>query len=71
MGNHVSPSSGRNILALTTIAVGVLLLLVVPVWLLALAFQHDPAARLPGTLVIITSVGGMVLVVFGIMMRKG
>lgn len=62
---RVPSGSNRNLLSLIVMAVGALLLLLVPVILLALAITQAKDVHIPGTLVILTVAGGMALVVIG------
>lgn len=57
--------STRNILSLALIVAGGLLLVLVPLLLVFLALSGARDVDLPGTLVILSVVGGMALVVLG------
>ncbi len=59
----------RSIFSLACIVVGALLLLLVPLLLIVQAFLSVQDVELPGTLVILTVVGGMGLVVLGLAFR--
>ena len=56
-------------LSLGIIALGVLLLLSVPVLLLVLAFAQVKDASPPGTLVILSATAGMALIAVGVALR--
>lgn len=64
-----SGNSTRNMLSLALIVVGALLLLIIPVTLLYFAVASVPNPHLPGTLVILSSVGGMALIGVGALLR--
>jgi hypothetical protein len=70
VGGGSRRGSTRSILSISLLGIGVLLLLLVPGILLALAFARTEDAELPGTLVIISAVGGMAFVVAGVALRE-
>jgi hypothetical protein len=63
-------SSTRRTLSTLAIALGILLLLVMPATLFVFAVTHVQNAQLPGTLVILTATGGMALIVIGAVIRE-
>ena len=67
--DRTSGSSTRGILSLVAIALGILMLLVMPATLLYFAVTNTPDAHIPGTLVILTSTGGMALIIIGAALR--
>ena len=62
-------NSGRNTLSLLVMAAGALLLLLVPLLLLVMALAQTKDFQLPGTLVILSAAGGMILVLVGAVLR--
>ena len=66
---RMSSRSNRNTLSLVLIIAGGLLLLLVPLFLVFLAFSGAKNVDLPGTLVILSVAGGMALVVLGAALR--
>ena len=60
----------RRVLSILFIALGALLLLLVPGILVALAFAQATDVDIPGTLVIVSAVLGMMLVVVGAALRE-
>ena len=63
-------SSTLRMLSWLIIGAGVLLLLIMPATLLFFAVSGTQNAHIPGTLVLITSAGGMALLVIGIALRE-
>lgn len=63
--NGMPRRSRRARLSLAVMALGALLLLLVPMLLVALAFAQVRDVELPGTLVILSATGGMALIVIG------
>lgn len=66
---RTSSGSSRNTLSLALIVAGALLLVLVPLLLVFLAITGARDVDLPGTLVILSVVGGMALVIFGAAVR--
>jgi len=62
--------STRRLLSLALIIVGALLLLVMPLALFFFALSGNTQNHLPGTLVIVTATGGMVMLVLGFALRN-
>lgn len=62
-------SASNNTLSLALIAAGCILLALVPLLLVFLAISGATNVDLPGTLVILSVVGGMALVVLGAAVR--
>ena len=69
-GNGAPRGSTRRLLSLVAIVVGVLLLLVMPAILFGYAVSGTKDVELPGTLVILTSTGGIALIVIGAALRE-
>lgn len=67
---RVPSGSNRNVIALALMGLGVLLLVLVPLYLVFLAFAAAKDVELHGTLVILSVVGGMALVVIGSAIRE-
>lgn len=63
-------SSTRRTLSLIAVVVGILLLLVMPMILLGYAVSGNKDVELPGTLVILTTTGGMTLIAMGFALRE-
>jgi len=63
-------SSMRRTLSLVSIVVGALLLLIMPSILFYYAVTGNNDVELPGTLVILTTTGGMTLVILGFVLRE-
>jgi len=62
-------SATRRILSMAAIILGALLLLVMPLTLIFLAVTSKEDAQLPGTLVIVSATGGMMLLAIGAVLR--
>ena len=62
--------STRRMLSLIAMVVGALLLLVMPAILFAYAVSGTKDVELPGTLVILTSTGGIALIIIGAALRE-
>jgi hypothetical protein len=62
--------STRRTLSLIAMVVGALLLLVMPAILFAYALSGNKDVELPGTLVILTSTGGIALIIVGAALRE-
>jgi hypothetical protein len=67
---RVPSGSNRNMISLVLIGLGILLLLLVPLYLVVLAFAGARNVDLHGTLVILSVVIGMALVVVGSAIRE-
>jgi hypothetical protein len=71
MAAHREPrGSTRRLLSLIAMVVGALLLLVMPAILFGYAVSGNKDVELPGTLVILTSTGGIALIVIGAALRE-
>ena len=71
MAAHRAPDgSTRRMLSLISMVVGTLLLLVMPAILFGYAVSGNRDVELPGTLVILTSTGGIALIVIGAALRE-
>ncbi len=68
-GQNGSAGSTRRLLSLIFMALGAILLLLVPTMLVVLAFAQTRDVDLSGTVVILSAVGGMALVVIGAALR--
>ena len=64
-----SSRSTRSTISTVLIVSGVLLLLIMPLMLFFFAITSNKDAELPGTLVILSSAGGMALIVIGAALR--
>ncbi|MEO8286347.1 MAG: hypothetical protein ABI670_07895 [Chloroflexota bacterium] len=62
---RVPSSSNRNTLSIAVMAVGALLLLIVPLLMFVLSLGHTANFHLPGTLLILSVTAGMACVVMG------
>lgn len=62
---RVPSGSNRNTLSLIAMALGALLLLIVPVLLFVFALAQSKTFQIPGTLLILSVVSGMALVIIG------
>jgi hypothetical protein len=62
---RVPSGSNRNPLSLAIMALGALLLLIVPMSLFVFALAQSKTFQIPGTLLILTVVSGMALIVIG------
>ena len=67
--NRSANSSSRRAISLGIIIAGIVLLAAVPLTLVVLSFAGTRTLDLPGTIVILSAVGGMALVVIGASMR--
>jgi hypothetical protein len=63
--SRVPSGPNRNILSLIAMALGALLLLIVPVLLFVFALAQSKTFQIPGTLLILSVVSGMALVIIG------
>ena len=71
MAAHRAPDgSTRRMLSLISMVVGTLLLLVMLAILFGYAVSGNRDVELPGTLVILTSTGGIALIVIGAALRE-
>ena len=62
--------STRRTLSNIIMALGALVMMVMPAILFVASLSADKAVDLPGTLVLISSAGGMALIVIGAMLRE-
>ena len=69
-GQRAPRGSTRRLLSLIAMVVGALLLLVMPAILFGYAVSGNKDVELPGTLVILTSTGGIALIVIGAALRE-
>ena len=69
-GQRAPRGSTRRLLSLIAMVLGALLLLVMPAILFGYAVSGNKDVELPGTLVILTSTGGIALIVIGAALRE-
>jgi hypothetical protein len=70
VADRTSGNSTRRILSWLAIALGIAMLLVMPVTLLYFAVNNTQNAEIPGTIVILTATGGMALIIIGAALRE-
>ena len=69
-GQRAPRGSTRRLLSLIAMVLGALLLLVMPAILFGYAVSGNKDVELPGTLVMLTSTGGIALIVIGAALRE-